>query len=163
MEQQIFLWPLRVYYEDTDAGGVVYHSQYLNFLERARTEWLRHLGFSQQLLRQEQDVVFAVYKFAATFQWPARLDDLLSVSVRLSELRPASLTFIQRIDFFPEKLSVVAQSLSASLYETLFTKSPLLQAEVKLSAVSACRFRPCPIPATISSIIYQQQFLLKRI
>lgn len=159
MEQQIFFWPLRVYYENTDAGGVVYHSQYLNFLERARTEWLRHLGFSQSALRQEQAIVFAVYKLTATFQSPARLDDILAVSVRLSQLRAASLTFVQTIDYFPKELSVVAQVMPSSVYDKLFSAA-LFQSEVKLSAVSATAFRPCAIPTAITAAIYQQKFII---
>ncbi len=160
MEKQIFLWPLRVYYENTDAGGVVYHSQYLNFLERARSEWLRHLGFSQSALRQEQDIVFAVYKLTTTFQLPAHLDDVLSVSVRLLQLRAASLTFVQNIDYFPKELSVAVQVISLPVYDKLFSTTALVQAEVKISAVSASRFRPCALPAALSAAIYQQQFIL---
>lgn len=159
MEQQIFLWPLRVYYENTDAGGVVYHSQYLNFLERARSEWLRHLGVSQSALRQEQDIVFAVYKLTTTFQSPAHLDDVLSVSVRLSQLRAASLTFVQTIDYFPKELSVAAQVVTLPAYDQLFSTTALVQAEVKISAVSASGFRPCAIPVALAEVIRQQRFL----
>ncbi|MEO6104444.1 MAG: YbgC/FadM family acyl-CoA thioesterase, partial [Pseudoxanthomonas sp.] len=76
-----FSWPTRVYWEDTDAGGVVYHAQYLAFLERARTEWLRARGKGQELLRGEYDLVFAVRSMHIDFRQPARLDDALDVSV----------------------------------------------------------------------------------
>ena len=71
----MFSWPTRVYWEDTDAGGVVYHAQYLAFLERARTEWMRARGHGQDRLRTEHDLVFAVRAMRIDFRLPARLDD----------------------------------------------------------------------------------------
>ena len=97
MTKKAFLWPVRVYYEETDAGGVVYHSCYLNFMERARTEWLRHLGFGQEQLHREQGLLFAVTRMEIRFLAPARLDDMLTVSVSLQERRPASLVLQQTI------------------------------------------------------------------
>ncbi|WP_154646956.1 YbgC/FadM family acyl-CoA thioesterase, partial [Methylophaga thiooxydans] len=67
-----FEWPVRVYYEDTDSGGVVYHSNYLNFMERARTEWLRALGFEQDKIRSEYQLLFAVHSMQLTYKRPAR-------------------------------------------------------------------------------------------
>src|SRR5688572_8248036 len=75
-----FAWPVRVYYEDTDAGGVVYYANYLKFMERARTEWLRRLGFSQQQLVAAQGFVFMVVEVNVKYKKPARLDDELLVS-----------------------------------------------------------------------------------
>ena len=92
-----FIWPTRVYWEDTDAGGVVYHASYLRFLERARTEWLRGFGWSQQRLRAELDLVFAVHRMDLVFQGPARLDDELAVEVALVQAGGASLSFAQRV------------------------------------------------------------------
>jgi acyl-CoA thioester hydrolase len=89
--------PLRVYYEDTDAGGVVYYANYLAFMERARTEWLRSLGYENQQLLDEQGVVFAVRRAAVDYISPARLDDLLEVVVSLSRIKRASLVFEQQI------------------------------------------------------------------
>jgi len=94
---QEFVWPTRVYYEDTDAGGVVYHASYLRFMERARTEWLRGLGFEQDRLAEEHGVIFAVRRVALEYLAPARFNDLLQVSVRLSELRRVSMTFAQEV------------------------------------------------------------------
>ena len=74
-----FEWPVRVYYEDTDAGGVVYHTSYIRFLERARTEWLRSLGYSQARLVEEIGLVFSVVSLEVKYLLPARLDDLLHV------------------------------------------------------------------------------------
>ncbi|WP_017167163.1 YbgC/FadM family acyl-CoA thioesterase, partial [Xanthomonas phaseoli] len=76
----VFSWPTRVYWEDTDAGGVVYHARYVAFMERARTEWMRALGYGQERMRQEHDLVFAVRSMQLDFLKPARLDDALSVS-----------------------------------------------------------------------------------
>lgn len=88
--------PLRVYYEDTDAGGVVYHARYLHFFERARTEYLRQLGFSQQQLF-EKHLAFVVKKIEIDYKSPARLDDLLNVETTLSELKRATMVFSQRL------------------------------------------------------------------
>ncbi len=92
-----FDFPVRVYYEDTDAGGVVYFANYLRFMERARTEWLRRLGFDQSELRERQGVLFVVRGVEATYQRPARLDDALTVQSRLAALSRAALRFEQSI------------------------------------------------------------------
>jgi acyl-CoA thioester hydrolase len=86
-----------VYYEDTDAGGVVYHTGYIRFFERARTEWLRGLGFSQARLADEVGVLFTVVKMTVRFFKPARLDDLLMVSARAESAGGASLEFGQEV------------------------------------------------------------------
>jgi acyl-CoA thioester hydrolase len=92
-----FFWPVRVYYEDTDAGGVVYYANYLRFFERARTERLRAIGFEQDALRAEHGVLFAVRSAQADYLKPARFNDSLRVSAEISELRRASLSFHQEI------------------------------------------------------------------
>lgn len=122
-----FRWPVRVYWEDTDAGGVVYHASYLRFLERARTEYLRHLGIEQEGLRKDNNVVFVVRDIAIGFEKPARLDDVLGVTVVLVERRPASLVFQQQI---------LRESDAAVL----------VQARVRAACVQAATFRPRPIP-----------------
>ncbi|MEZ0469346.1 tol-pal system-associated acyl-CoA thioesterase [Luteimonas salinilitoris] len=127
-DSRLFSWPTRVYWEDTDAGGVVYHAQYLAFLERARTEWLRALGHGQELLRGSHDLVFAVRAMRIDFRKPARLDDALQVSVALRECRRASLVIDQAIERDGERL---------------------LDAEVRLAALDAGGFRPRAIPATL--------------
>ena len=91
-----FTIPVRVYYEDTDAGGIVYHASYLRFCERARTDWLRGAGVSQEeLLHQEEGFVIA--RMSATFKKSARLDDLLSVSCVPLKSRRVSVTFLQQV------------------------------------------------------------------
>ena len=123
-----FSWPTRVYWEDTDAGGVVYHAQYLAFLERARTEWLRAHGYGQELLRIEYDLVFAVRAMTIDFRLPARLDDALQVGVALRECRRASL--------------VIAQTIERDGVR-------LLDAVVRVAALRASDFKPRPIPEAL--------------
>ena len=125
MSRAPFIHPVRVYWEDTDAGGVVYHAQYLAFLERARTEWLRHLGKGQERLRSEHDLVFAVRAMRIDFRAPARLDDRLEASVSVREVRKASLVFAQAIHRDGARL---------------------LAAEVRVAALRASDFRPRPLP-----------------
>lgn len=96
MSNTLFRWPVRVYYEDTDAGGVVYHARYVAFFERARTEMLRQHNFHQQQLLSE-NVAFAVRRMTVDYLVPARLDDLLEVQSEIISMRGASLTFAQRI------------------------------------------------------------------
>lgn len=92
-----FSLPIRIYYEDTDAGGVVYYANYLRYMERARTEWLRALGFEQDQLIAREGVIFAVRSVRLDFLKPARFNDLLEVSLRVASRRGASLTFAQSI------------------------------------------------------------------
>jgi acyl-CoA thioester hydrolase len=122
-----FSFPIRVYWEDTDGGGVVYHAGYLRFLERARTEWLRAHGIGQEELRASRDLVFAVRSVRMEFLAPARLDELLSATVELIEVRSASLRFRQ----------TVRREFDARL---------LVKAEVRAACLAASNFRPRPIP-----------------
>jgi len=92
-----FDWPVRVYYEDTDAGGVVYHANYLRFFERARTEWLRQLGYSQAEMAVEQQLLFTVVSLETRFHLPARLDDALRVRSVASVAGGPSVIFTQQL------------------------------------------------------------------
>lgn len=92
-----FSFPIRVYYEDTDAAGVVYYANYLRFCERARTEYLRHVGFSQQVMRTEAGLVFVVTRVEADYLRGAELDDLLTVASVVERVSRASLVFRQTI------------------------------------------------------------------
>ena len=121
----MFSFPIRVYWEDTDAGGVVYHANYLCFLERARTEWVRAHGIEQQALREQEDLVMAVREMRIDFIKPARLDDLLQVSVCLTERRPASFLVTQ---------------------ELLRGGECLLRAQVRIACLNASQFRPRALP-----------------
>ena len=93
-----FQLPLRVYYEDTDSGGVVYYANYLRFLERARTECLRKLGFEQRQLADGRGIAFAVRSLQVEYLKPARLDDLIEVKSTIGELGRAQVVFLQRIE-----------------------------------------------------------------
>ena len=91
-----FEWPVRVYWEDTDAGGIVFYANYLKFFERARTEWLRALGFSQQRLREDTGAIFVVGSTEVRYLRPARLDDTLRVTVQLQQAGRASMLIDQQ-------------------------------------------------------------------
>ena len=125
-----FRWPARVYWEDTDAGGVVYHARYLAFMERARSEWMRARGWGQELLRARDDLVFVVRAMQIDFRAPARLDDQLEVSVDLIECRGASFAVAQRV---------------------LRSDAVLIEAKVRIAALAASSFRPRPIPEPLQS------------
>jgi acyl-CoA thioester hydrolase len=120
-----FTWPVRVYWEDTDAGGVVYYANYLKFLERARTEWLSALGLEQDRLAEEAGVVFVVRRVEADYLKPARFNDRLSVHCVLAELNRVSLTMLQRV---------------------MRGEEVLLAAVVKVACVERTAFRPARIP-----------------
>ena len=127
--EPLFSWPARVYWEDTDAGGVVYHAQYLAFLERARTEWLRSCGYEQGHMSENIDMVFAVRSMNIEFLKPAKLDDLLTVRITLSECRRASFTAQHEIWRGQELLltgSALIACLSASKFKPKAIPKPLL-------------------------------------
>jgi acyl-CoA thioester hydrolase len=117
-----YSFPVRVYFENTDAGGVVYHGEYLKFLERARTEWLRHLGFDHQALARNHRAVFIVTSVVADFLKPARLDDTLAVSVQLESLGKVRCIFAQEIrreDDVLVKAKVTAACVTAESFKPL--------------------------------------------
>lgn len=92
----VFSWPVRVYYEDTDAGGIVFYANYLKFFERARTEWLRAADVGQQALRDEHGAIFVVKSAAIDYHAPARLDDALNLTLSIEKLGRASVQFLQQ-------------------------------------------------------------------
>ena len=124
-----FNWPIRVYYEDTDSAGVVYHSNYLRFMERARTEWLRELGYTHNRLSEEENLVFVVSSMNIDFKRPAYFDELLNVNCRITELRGSSLVFEQIV-----------------INDADETKC---RADVYIACVDAITFKPKRIPAAI--------------
>lgn len=103
-----FVWPVRVYYEDTDAGGVVYYANYLKYAERARTEMLRHLGITNSALQDDHGLAFVVKRVEADYIGPARLDDRLDVALTLTKLGGASLEGVQTIKRDGEELVNIA-------------------------------------------------------
>jgi acyl-CoA thioester hydrolase len=125
-----FSWPVRVYYEDTDTGGVVFYANYLKFFERARTEWLRSAGIGQQALSETHRVMFVVKSTAVDYHAPAKLDDELKLTVVVERLGRASVEFVQ------EALRVDG------------TQSPraLATGRIRVGCVDTKSFRPCPIP-----------------
>ena len=119
--------PIRVYYEDTDAGGIVYYANYLKFFERARTEWLRDLGFEQHTLLAE-DIAFVVRHVDMHNHAPAKFDEIIHVQTQLSELKKASMVFTQTI----KKEDNV-----------------LVSATIQVASVKLNRMKPCAIPPLI--------------
>jgi len=119
-----FIATFRVYYEDTDAGGVMYHARYLNFFERTRTEWLRSQGINQSQLTAEHDLVFAIRQAAVDYHKPARLDDCLRISCQLSEIGPASCRFNQQMRDDRQRLLASAQIQAACLRASDFRPVP---------------------------------------
>lgn len=130
-----FHWPVRIYWEDTDAGGVVYYANYLKFMERARSEWLRTLGFEQDELRDQSGVVFVVRRVEVDYLLPGRFNDLIDVEVSLHKLGQASFSVDQ-----------------------ILTRGPtrLVTARVMLACVDATSFKPVKIPAPILRAMTQQ-------
>jgi len=128
-----FLWPVRVYYEDTDAGGVVYYANYLKFMERARTEWLRQIGFEQDQLLAQQRVLFPVRRVEVDYLKPARFNDEINVHSRITALGAVSIEFEHDI--------VRADGTT------------LCRGRVTVACVDADSFRPRPIPDPIQAEI----------
>jgi tol-pal system-associated acyl-CoA thioesterase len=114
-----YSFPVRVYYENTDAGGVVYHAEYLRFLERARTEWLRHLGFDHQGLARDHRVSLVVTALAVDFVKPARLDETIFVGVQLESLGKARCVFAQEIRREDELLVRAKVTVACVAFESM--------------------------------------------
>ena len=140
-----FQWPIRVYWEDTDAGGIVFYANYLKFFERARTEWLRSLGLQQQALREATGGMFVVTDTQVRYLRPARLDDLLLVTARVRDAGRASLTIEQRAFLQPPQANT----------------PPLLLCEgtIRIGWVDARQLRPQRIPAQVLSALQAQMQL----
>ncbi len=123
-----FDWPVRVYYEDTDAGGIVYYAKFLMFFERCRTEWLRALGIEQQRLREAEGLQFVVVSAAIDYRRPARLDDLLAIGTRIAELARSYIVFEQEARRGDELLAT---------------------ARVKVACLNAATMAPARLPAPL--------------
>jgi acyl-CoA thioester hydrolase len=128
--ERAFTWPVRVYWEDTDAGGIVFYANYLKFFERARTEWLRSLGMEQSVLRDSTGGMFIVSETSVRYRQPARLDDELLVTATLQESGRASL--------------IIAQQALHSHRGAL-----LCEATIRIGWVQAATLQPARIPASI--------------
>ncbi|MCQ8119071.1 tol-pal system-associated acyl-CoA thioesterase [Methylomonas rosea] len=123
-----FNWPVRVYYEDTDAGGVVFYANYLKFFERARTEMLRSVGFEQDNLLAEQNLIFVVRSVKVDYLKPARFNELLDVSAKVIEHKKTNFTFEQ---------SIIRQ------------QNVLCTAEIRIACLDAQSMKPKLIPSAI--------------
>lgn len=134
-----FVWPVRVYYEDTDSGGVVYYANYLKFMERARSEWLRIRGFESEQLMREHRLLFPVVRVTVEYLRPARLDELLQVRVRMIRCGRASLEF--------------GQTICHGLPEGAL----LCRRRVKVACVDAITLRPRPIPLFIATELVRER------
>lgn len=126
--QHAFAWPIRVYYEDTDSAGVVYYANYLKFIERARTEWLRALGFEQNELAAQHRVVFVVRAVAIEYLKPSLFNDRLQATVELAKVGNSQIVLMQRV---------------------MRENEELVTAEVRVVCVNAATFRPVRIPKAI--------------
>jgi acyl-CoA thioester hydrolase len=124
----VFKWQVRVYYEDTDSGGVVYYANYLRFMERARTEWMRELGFEQDRLLDNAGLLFAVRSVSLEFKSPARFNDLLDVTAEVVKRGRASITLHQDICRHAAPGEILCSGV------------------VKIACLEAASFRPKPIP-----------------
>ncbi|HTV80259.1 MAG TPA: YbgC/FadM family acyl-CoA thioesterase [Steroidobacteraceae bacterium] len=153
---KVFSWRTRVYWEDTDAGGVVYYANYLRYMERARTEWLRNLGYCQRDLASRHGVMFAVAKVRIDYRRPARLDDELSVTCEPRTVGAASVSFAQNIS----RLSVATSSAEPEV-PGVFDAAPgvLTEAEVRIACLDARTFRPLRMPEFLLSAFAAQEKL----
>lgn len=127
-----FQWPLRVYYEDTDAGGIVYYANYLKYFERARTEWLRYAGLNQQAMTDQLQFMFVVKSAKIDYHLPARLDDELVITTHIEKLGRASIVFNQEI---------------------WRGSQCLVSGDFKVGCVHSHTVRPCAIPSLVAKAI----------
>ena len=123
-----FSLPIRIYFEDTDSGGVVYHSNYLKFMERARTEWLRSIGIDQRHLKQDHQIMFVVHRIDIQYKLPARFNDDLIVKSELKDIGSSKIEFRQMIYRNDEML---------------------IDANVDIACIDSEKFKPVRIPPTI--------------
>lgn len=131
-----FSWPIRIYYEDVDCGGVVYYANFLKFMERARSEYLRSLGFEQDQLIEQDGIIFAVRSIALDYRRPARFNQLLDVTAQVAEVGKASLLFAQRVQLVQDGTTQV-----------------LCEGTVKIACLDAKTLRPTAIPLRLLTMI----------
>ena len=134
----MFSLPIRVYYEDTDAGGIVYHANYLRWMERVRTEWLRALGAQHGALAAREGVQFVVSELEIRYLRPARLDDLLTVDLTIEQVRRASMRLGQRV--WPAEADAHAQGAVDA------NARPLVEASVRIAVMNRLDGRPAALP-----------------
>jgi acyl-CoA thioester hydrolase len=127
-KHKVFSWPVRVYFQDTDAGGVVYHASYVNFMERSRTEWLRTFGYSNAGLMKELGMVFVVRSLKLDYLKPALLDDLVTVTAQIKEIGRSRVSILQSV---------------------LRGADVLIEGEVHLVGVDMKTFKPVSVPEVL--------------
>lgn len=137
-DKQFFSIDTRIYYEDTDSGGVVYHANYLKYMERARTEWLRNLGFEQDQMINELQTIFAVRSAHIEYLKPARFNDLLQVTASIKECKRSFFIFFQQIY---KKLKNGQTEL-------------LIEGTIKVVAINTKNFKPRKIPEPLMESLY---------
>jgi acyl-CoA thioester hydrolase len=138
-----FAWPVRVYWEDTDAGGIVFYANYLKFMERARTEWLRSLGFDQSELRDATGGMFVVAETALKYHAPAKLDDLLTVTVNLQNLGKMSASLGQSVLFKSKHI------------EDKTKDRIIAQGNIRIGWVSALTHKPMRMPVHLVTKLHE--------
>ena len=135
IQDSIFRWTLRIYYEDTDAGGIVYYANYLKFFERARTEWLRQVGINQVDMALQYQAMFVVKSTSVDYHLPAQLDDELQITTVVEKLGRASLVFVQ---------------------EARRNDQLLVTGKIKVGCVDTQSVRPCAIPGNVLKAVQQK-------
>ena len=140
-----FSFPIRVYWEDTDAGGIVFYANYLKFMERARTEWLRALGIEQRRLREDTGGMFVVAETQLKYHAPARLDDQLLVTAELRQAGSASLTIGQQVFAYAPQAGGVHNAQPAA--------KVLCEGTIRIGWVDSATLRPSRIPAAIAETL----------
>lgn len=136
----MFVWPVRVYIEDTDAGGIVYYANYLRFMERARTEFLRQMHLEQGRLARDHDLAFVVRSASIDYLSPARMDDELQIGVDLLQQKRASLLFSQPICRVGESFD-----------------KPLCTGLVRIACVAQSSGRPVPVPTDVIEALHRER------
>ncbi len=137
IQDDVFRWTLRIYYEDTDAGGIVYYANYLKYFERARTEWLRHAGINQADMAGQHQVMFVVKSTSIDYHLPAQLDDELVIITGIEKMGRASLVFVQQAWRRDQRL---------------------VSARFKVGCVNTQSIRPCEIPAPVMLSVKMNKF-----
>jgi acyl-CoA thioester hydrolase len=152
----MFTWPVRVYWEDTDAGGIVFYANYLKFMERARTEWLRSLGIAQSTLREQTGGIFVVTDTRLHYQQPARLDDQLLVTAHVSESTRITLTIAQEIRLVPNgslREQLLNREQTALTAAELSTLPMVCHGDIRIAWVDAKSLKPTRIPHNMLEVL----------
>ncbi len=153
---KVFTWPVRVYWEDTDAGGIVFYANYLKFMERGRTEWLRSLGIAQSVLRAQTGGMFVVSRTQLDYLLPARLDNQLIVTASVAEKSRITLTMTQEIRLLPNEIwhEQLPNKERAALTASELPALPLVcRGDIRIAWVDAASLKPTRIPQHLLEIL----------